>query len=217
MQKKLLYISVNSKPEDLSSSKTVARAFINQFLEKFSDYVVEEVDLYKDHIPRLEYQYFEDRNCIISEEAAKKLPKEEQKEVQRIIELCDQFVSAQVCVIASPMWSLLFPAPLKEYIDCIVQVGKTITFEGSKKPKGLLGEERRAVIYVQSSGGSIPWIMDPILDKGENYVASIMKSLGIKQVKELKVDNTGTSEKERQDAINKAEEKISDIISSLIL
>lgn len=217
MEKKLLYISVNSKPEELSSSKTVARAFINQFLEKYQDYKVEEVDLYKDHIPRLEYQYFEDRNCIISEEAAKKLPQEEQKEIQRIRELCDQFVSAQVCVIAAPMWSLLFPAPLKEYIDCIVQVGKTITFEGSKKPKGLLGGERRAVIYVQSSGGSIPWIVDPILDKGENYVESIMKSIGIKQVKELKVDNTGTSEQERQDAIHKAEEKILDIISSLIL
>lgn len=217
MEKKLLYISVNSKPEELSSSKTVARAFINEFLEKYQDYQVEEVNLYKDHIPRLEYQYFEDRNCIISEEAAKKLPQEEQKEIQRIRELCDQFVSAQVCVIAAPMWSLLFPAPLKEYIDCIVQVGKTITFEGSKKPKGLLGEEHRAVIYVQSSGGSIPWIVDPILDKGENYVESIMKSMGIKQVKELKVDNTGISEKERQDAIHNAEEKISDIISSLIL
>lgn len=217
MQKKLLYISVNSKPEELSSSKTVARAFINQFLEKFKEYKVEEVDLYKDHIPRLEYQYFEDRNCIISEEAEKKLSQKEQNEVKRIRDLCDQFVSAQVCVIASPMWSLLFPAPLKEYIDCIVQVGKTITFEGSKKPKGLLGEEHRAVIYIQSSGGSIPWIVDPILDKGENYVESIMKSMGIKQVKELKVDNTGTSEEERQQAIKKAEKQINQIISSLNL
>lgn len=32
--KKLLYISVNSKPENLSASKTVARKFINKFLEK---------------------------------------------------------------------------------------------------------------------------------------------------------------------------------------
>lgn len=217
MQKKLLYISVNSKPEELSSSKTVARSFINKFLEKYNEFKVEEVDLYKDHIPRLEYQYFEDRNCIISEEAAKKLPQEEQKEIQRIRELCDQFVSAQVCIIAAPMWSLSFPAPLKEYIDCIVQVGKTITFAGGKKPQGLLEDQHRVVIYIQSSGGNIPWIVDPVLDKGENYVESIMKTMGIKQVKELKVDNTGTSEKERQDAIKKAEEKIQDIISSLTL
>ena len=43
--KKLLYISVNSKPEDLSASKTVARKFINRFLEKNKDFQVEEIDL----------------------------------------------------------------------------------------------------------------------------------------------------------------------------
>ncbi|WP_331668889.1 hypothetical protein [Clostridioides difficile] len=34
MKKKLLYINVNSKPEDLSSSKTVARKFINKLWKK---------------------------------------------------------------------------------------------------------------------------------------------------------------------------------------
>lgn len=217
MNKKLLYISVNSKPEELSASKRVGRAFINKFLEIHSDYIVEEVDLYKEHIPRLEYQYFEDRNSIISEEAAKKLPQEAQQEIQRIRELCDQFKGAHMYVIAAPMWSLSFPAPLKEYIDCIVQVGKTISFEDGNKPKGLLGDENRALVYIQSSGGSIPWILDPIMDKGENYIKSIMKFMGIKQVKELKVDNTGTTEKERQDAISKAEGKIEEIISELKL
>ena len=50
MKKKLLYISVNSKPEELSSSKTVARTFINSFLERYSDFEVEELDLYKEQI-----------------------------------------------------------------------------------------------------------------------------------------------------------------------
>lgn len=217
MEKKLLYISVNSKPEELSSSKTVARVFINKFLEKNKDFKVEEVDLYKEHIPRLEYQYFEDRNCVISEDAAKKLPEKDQKEIQKIRQLCDQFISAQMYVIASPMWSLSFPAPLKEYIDCIVQTNKTISFENGKKPKGLLDNENRALVYIQSSGGNIPWIADAIIDKGENYIASIMKTIGIKHVKELKVDGTGTSEDERKAAINKAEEKIDSIIDGIEL
>ena len=111
MQKRLLYISVNSKPEELSSSKTVARYFINKFIEHNEDFEVKEVDLYKEHIPRLMYQYFEDRNCIIDEEAAQKLPEFDQKEIQRIRELCDEFISADIYVIAAPMWSLSFPAP----------------------------------------------------------------------------------------------------------
>ena len=217
MERKLLYISVNSKPEELSASKTVARKFINSFLEKHNDFKVEEVDLYKEHIPRLEYQYFEDRNCVISEEAAKKLPEKDQKEIRRIRELCDQFISAEMYVIASPMWSLSFPAPLKEYIDCIVQANKTISFEKGKKPKGLLDDKKRALVYIQSSGGNIPWALDPIMDKGENYIAKIMKTIGIKHVQELKIDGTGTTEEERENAIKKAEEKIDTMMVDIYL
>lgn len=217
MKKKLLYISVNSKPENLSSSKMVARKFINKFLERNGDFKVEEVDLYKEHIPRLEYQYFKDRNCVISEEEAKKLTEKDQKEIRKIRDLCDQFISAQMYVIAAPMWSLSFPAPLKEYIDCIVQEEKTISFEKGKKPKGLLDDKERAVVYIQSSGGNIPWILDPIMDKGENYVAQIMKAMGIKNVQELKVDATGTTEEERENAIRDAEEKIDSILDRINL
>ena len=217
MKKKLLYISVNSKPENLSSSKMVARKFINKFLERNGDFKVEEVDLYKEHIPRLEYQYFKDRNCVISEEEAKKLPEKDQKEIRKIRDLCDQFISAQMYVIAAPMWSLSFPAPLKEYIDCIVQEEKTISFEKGKKPKGLLDDKERAVVYIQSSGGNLPWILDPIMDKGENYVAQIMKAMGIKNVQELKVDATGTTEEERENAIRDAEEKIDSILDRINL
>lgn len=215
MKKKLLYISVNSKPENLSSSKMVARKFINKFLERNGDFKVEEVDLYKEHIPRLEYQYFKDRNCVITEEDAKKLPEKDQKEIRKIRDLCDQFISAKMYVIAAPMWSLSFPAPLKEYIDCIVQEEKTISFEKGKKPKGLLDDKERAVVYIQSSGGNIPWILDPIMDKGENYVAQIMKAMGIKNVQELKVDATGTTEEERENAIREAEEKIDSILDRI--
>ena len=217
MKKELLYISVNSKPENLSSSKMVARKFINKFLERNGDFKVEEVDLYKEHIPRLEYQYFKDRNCVISEEDAKKLPENDQKERMKIRNVWDQFISAQMYVIAAPMWSLSFPAPLKEYIDCIVQEEKTISFEKGKKPKGLLDDKERAVVYIQSSGGNIPWILDPIMDKGENYVAQIMKAMGIKNVQELKVDATGTTEEERENAIREAEEKIDSILDRINL
>lgn len=214
MRKRLLYISVNSKPEELSASKTVARYFINKFLEVNENFNVKEIDLYEEHIPRLKYQYFEDRNCIIQEEAARKLPESEQKEIKKIRELCDEFISADMYVIAAPMWSLSFPAPLKEYIDCIVQDNKTIKVQKDKKPIGLLGDRYRASVYVQSSGGAIPWILDPIMDKGENYVSSIMKAMGIQRVDEIKVDNTGTTEEERISAIEKAKAKIDDMIET---
>lgn len=214
--KKLLYISVNSKPENLSSSKTVGRAFIDKFIKKHPGFTVEELDLYKAHIPRLEYQYYQRRNCVISEDATKDLPQKEQKEVHTIVDLCNQFISADIYVIASPMWSLSFPAPLKEYIDCIVQSDRTITFpEKGSKPKGLLNDKPRSVIYIQSSGADIPLLMRPMLNRGLDYIEDIMKSLGISNFDKLLVDGTGTTETERLEAIEKAKGKIDGIIDKI--
>ena len=212
--KKLLYISVNSKPEDLSASKTVARKFINRFLEKNKDFQVEEIDLYKEHIPRLEYQYFEKRNCIVNENDAKELSDKERSEVQKIRELCDQFISANVYVIVAPMWSLSFPAPLKEYIDCIMQDEKTIKFEG-KKIEPLLDDKPRTMVYIQSSGANIPWLLKPIMNKGLNYVEDVIKFMGIKKFEELLVEGTGFTPEEQKEAIEKACEKIDDVIDSM--
>lgn len=214
--KKILYITVNSKPENLSSSKAVGRAFIDKFIKKYPEFTVEELDLYKAHIPRLEYQYYQSRNCIINEDATKDLPQKEQEEVKTIVNLCNQFVSSDIYVIASPMWSLSFPAPLKEYIDCIVQANRTITFpEKGSKPQGLLNDKPRTVIYIQSSGADIPLIMRPILNRGLNYIEDIMKSMGISSFDRLLVDGTGTTEIERLEAIEKAKEKIDGIIDKI--
>ncbi|NLK75949.1 MAG: FMN-dependent NADH-azoreductase [Clostridiales bacterium] len=214
--KKLLYITVNSKPENLSTSKTIGRALVNGFIRKHPDFSIEELDLYTEHIPRLEYQYFESRNCIINEEVTKQLPEKEQREVAKIVDLCNQFVSADVYVIASPMWSMSFPSPLKEYIDCIVQVNRTITFpEKGKKPEGLLNDRPRTVVYIQSSGGEIPWMLRPVFNKGLDYVEDIMKAMGISKFERLLVDGTGTTEEERLAAIEKAKEKIDDIIDKI--
>ena len=212
--KKLLYITVNSKPEEMSSSKTVGRKLVNSILEKHPSMVMEEVDLYKEHIPQLKYSYFESRSAIINSEALAKLPNEEQEEVKQIKKLCDQFIDADVYVLAAPMWSLSFPAPLKEYIDCVVQTDKTIAFD-DQKPYGLLNDKSRTFIYVQSSGGNIPWIIRPALNKGLNYIQDIIKFIGISKFDELLVDGTGTTETERQEAIGKALARIEMLIDHL--
>lgn len=149
-------------------------------------------------------------------EARKKLSQEEQREVGRITELCDQFISAEIYVLAAPMWSLSFPAPVKEYIDCVVQAERTIAFR-DKKPFGLLDDKKRAFVYVQSSGGKVPWILRPALNKGLNYISDIMRFIGIGKVEELLVDGTGIKEEERLEAIEKASEGIESLAESISL
>lgn len=212
--KKLLYITVNSKPEELSASKTVGRTFVNKFLENHKDFTLEELDLYQCHIPRLEYEYFEKRNCMIKEEDFSKLNEKQQEEVHKIVKLVDQFKEADLYVIAAPMWSLSFPAPLKEYIDCIVMDGKTIKISENKM-EGLLNDKPRAMIYIQSSGAPIPWMLRSIFNKGLDYVRDIMKYIGIKKFEELLVDGTGFTEEERREAIEEANKEVNKLIEEI--
>ena len=212
--KKLLYITVNSKPEELSASKTVGRTFVNKFLENHKDFTLEELDLYQCHIPRLEYEYFEKRNCMIKEEDFSKLNEKQQEEVHKIVKLVDQFKEADLYVIAAPMWSLSFPAPLKEYIDCIVMDGKTIKISENKM-EGLLNDKPRAMVYIQSSGAPIPWMLRSIFNKGLDYVRDIMKYMGIKKFEELLVDGTGFTEEERREAIEEANKEVNKLIEEI--
>jgi len=214
--KRLLYISANPKPEDLSSSKTVGRMLVNRMLARSQDLKLEEVDLYKDHIPQMKHTYFAGRSALVSDEAKKKLPAEEQSEVDRIKALCDQFVFADLYVLAAPMWSLSFPAPVKEYLDCVIQAGKTIEFDDNNKPHGILDDKPRSFVYVQSSGGNIPRLIRPALNKGVNYVHDIMRFIGIRIFEELLVDGTGTSEPNREKAIRKAAGRVDDVLNNVL-
>lgn len=214
MRKTLLYISCNSKPEELSSSKTVARLFIEKFIDKNPNFDVEEVDLYKDYIPRLEYEYFAGRSALVENEVLKQLDDHAQKEIKRINNLCDQFMKARVYVISAPMWCSSFPPQLKQYFDCVIQDKKTIKFE-NKKPKGKLNDFDRSLVYVQSSGGKIPVYTKPILNRGVSYIKYISKFMGIKKTKEILVDGTGTTEKERLISMDKASNQIDKVIKSL--
>ena len=212
--KKLLYIIVNSKPEEMSASRTVGRAFVNKFLEVHNDFKLEELDLYNCQIPRLEYQYFEKRNAMIKEEDSNKLNKKQQEEVHNIVKLTEQFKEADMYVIAAPMWSLSFPAPLKEYIDCVVMDGKTISIK-ENNIEGLLNDKPRGMVYIQSSGGHIPWILRIVMNKGLNYVKDIMGTIGIKRFEELLVDGTGFTQEEKNEAVEKAIGKIDNVIDEV--
>ena len=215
MMRKLLYITADSKNECCSSCKTVARRLVDAVQNKDDTLQVEEVDLYQDQIPQLKGCYFSGRSAVVSAQARANLTLQEQQEVQRIEDLCNQFCSADLYILAAPMWSLSFPAPVKQYVDCIVQAGKTIEFENNK-PKGLLDDRPRSFVYVQASGAAIPWMIRPALNKGLNYVHDIIRFIGIQNFEELLVDGTGNTENERQEAIQKATDKIPDLSGTLL-
>ncbi len=213
--KKILYITANTKPEEQSTSRTVGRRLVNELQKQNQGAVLEELDLYQTHLPVLKYHYFSGRSTLIGSDEVMKLSQEEQKDIQQVHQLCDQFVGADCIVLAAPMWSLSYPAVVKQYLDCILICGKTIAFK-NEKPYGLLEDRNRSFAYVQSSGGALPWMLRPILNKGMSYVEDIMKFIGISGCYSLFADGTGTTEPERKEALAKAMEKIEPLAREML-
>ena len=97
-----------------------------------------------------------------------------------------------------------------------MQTHRTITLpEAGEKPEGLLNDTSRSVVYIQSSGGNIPWITRPILNKGLDYIEDIMKFIEINKFERLLVDGTGTTEVDKQTAIESAKGKIDGIVEKI--
>jgi FMN-dependent NADH-azoreductase len=212
--KKLLYIPVNTKPEHLSTSKTVGREFVNRFLAKNPDFELIENDICNEYVPELNYKYYKDRAELVSGDDYKSLSKEERKAVDRIKELSEQFVSADVYVIAAPMWSAFFPARLITYIDCVIQKDKVIKIT-EEEVEGLLNDKERKAVYIQSSGGVFPRILSGKINHGTNYLEDIFSFIGIKGFHKLMVEGTGKGALGVEGAEEKAFEEMDKLIVKL--
>ncbi|HHY77153.1 MAG TPA: FMN-dependent NADH-azoreductase [Clostridiales bacterium] len=212
--KKLLYITANSKPEKLSASKTVGRYFVNRFIAKNPDYIVEELDLYTEYIPEINHIIFTKRAEPVSGAEYDKLSEKDKETVNRINALCDQFISADTYVIAAPMWSLSYPSVLKRYIDCIILNDKVIKVS-PEEVTGLLDDKERTMVYIQSSGGKYPKLLSGKFNHGIEYFEDLFKFLGIKRFEKILVEGVDDPDIGREKAITKACQDIESIIEKL--
>lgn len=208
---KLLYIAANSKPEDSSVSKSVARRFINEYLALNPEDTLEELDLYSSNIPLLNYKLFTHRASLAANQDYETLSEEEKQQVNRINELCDQFLSADKYIIAAPMWSVFFPSILKTYLDCIIINGKTISVT-PEKVTGLLDDKERKMVYIQSSGGIYPPIISNKFNHGYTYLHDIFKFLGISSFKKILIEGVDMPSIGREAAIKDAEVDMAHIL-----
>lgn len=212
--KKLLYIQVNSKPEEMSTSKTVGREFVKRFLALHSNYSMEELDLFNEDIPEINHKLFKGRSELVSGADYDALSEQDKKAVDRINALCDQFLSADTYVIAAPMWSVSFPSRLKRYLDCIIINNKVIKIL-PEEVKGLLGNKERNMVYIQSSGGTYPKILGWKLNHGVEYIHDIFKFLGITKFEKILVEGVDMPSIGKQKAIENANKDINRVLHKL--
>ncbi|HXE96735.1 MAG TPA: NAD(P)H-dependent oxidoreductase [Dongiaceae bacterium] len=172
---KLLYVTCNLKPAELSRSLSVGKEFLDEYLRQNPDDEVHFLDLYRDNIQRIDVDVLGGWGKMRNGESFASLTIDEQRKVGRIWKHADQFIAADKYVFVTPMFNLGFPAEFKMYIDAVCVVGKTFTYTPTG-PVGLLKDQGRKCLHIHSNGG---FHYGKEEDHSVPYLKSIMGFMGV--------------------------------------
>ena len=144
----VLHVIANPRPIEESVSKQLAAAFFGKLLEKNPDVTVNNVDLYQDPPPFLDYDAYR-RFYLPLTDAAYKPSKAEDAAIRYAQQQAEVLRQADVLVLTMPMWAGGPPAIMKAWLDQVVQPELMYTM-GDEGIKPL--HQLRKVVMLVSSG-----------------------------------------------------------------
>ncbi|MEI2666163.1 FMN-dependent NADH-azoreductase [Rossellomorea sp. LJF3] len=173
---KVLYITAHPHDDTQSYSMAVAKEFMDTYKEVNGDDEVIHLDLYKEHIPHIDADVFSGWGKLQSGKGFEELSMEEQKKVNRLNELSDQFIRADKYVFVTPFWNFSFPPVMKAYIDSVAVAGKSFKYT-EQGPVGLLTDKK--AIHIQARGGIYSEGPAAGMEMGHRYLSLIMQFFGV--------------------------------------
>ena len=141
---KVLRILANPKPVEKSASLQIEQAFTAALKQKHPEAQILTLDVYRDEIPLL------DAKLLPAFFGAPPADAETERRRARQKAILDQFLAADLVVIATPMWNFNAPPMLKAFIDTILVAGKTFKYTATG-PVGLVPGKK--VVVCNASGG----------------------------------------------------------------
>jgi FMN-dependent NADH-azoreductase len=105
-----------------------------------------------------------------------------------VVDLCDEFKSADKYVFSLPMWNFGIPYKLKHYIDLIAQPGQTFSFDPETGYSGLVTGKPLVAIYARGGAYSSDDMKGIDFQKG--YLDFLLGFLGFKGIQSVVVEPT---------------------------
>ncbi|MBW3110552.1 MULTISPECIES: FMN-dependent NADH-azoreductase [Bacillaceae] len=203
----VLYITAHPHDDTQSYSMAVAKAFMDTYKEVNPGDQVIHLDLYREHIPHIDADVFSGWGKLQSGKGFEELSPEEQKKVNRLNELSDQFISADKYVFVTPFWNFSFPPVMKAYIDSVAVAGKSFKYT-EQGPVGLLTDKK--AIHIQARGGIYSEGPAAGMEMGHRYLSIIMQFFGVPSFEGVIVEGHAAmpdkAEEIKQNAISRAKD-----------
>ena len=195
---KVLYITAHPHDDTASYSMAVAKEFVDKYKEVNPSHDVVHIDLYSEHIPEIDADVFNGWGKL---QSGDQLSADEQKKVERLTELCEQFISADKYIFVTPLWNFSFPPKMKAYIDSVAVAGKAFKYT-EQGPVGLLTDKK--ALHIQARGGIYSEGPASQMEMGHRYLDTMMQFFGVPSFEGLFVEghalNPDKSEEIKEDA-----------------
>ena len=149
---KLLYIE-SSPRKERSKSIAVAKGFLEKYKEAHPDDEIITLDLWATELPEFDGYTIDAKYQVLH---GQNFDEEQQEAWQAVIEVCNEFKSADKYVISLPMWNFGIPYKLKHYIDVLTQPGQTFSYSPDTGYSGLVTGKPVAVVYARGEPRKSP-------------------------------------------------------------
>jgi FMN-dependent NADH-azoreductase len=182
---RLLYIEASPR-KTRSESIAVANQFLDAYRAKNPGAEVVTLDLWAQPLPEFHDDVLNAKYAILHG-----LPHDDAQKAawQAIVDLAEQFKSADAIAISTPMWNFAVPYKLKHYLDLIMQPGLTFGFDPAKGYFGLV--TGKPAVLIAARGGAYQQ-GNPLqtFDFQASYLEFALRFMGFADVTTVAVEPT---------------------------
>ena len=181
---KLLYIESSPRKERSKSIK-VASAFLDKYRAAHEGDEIVTIDLWQKDLPEFDGYTIDAKYQVLH---GQEHDANQAQAWQTVVDVIDEFKSADKYLFSLPMWNFGIPYKLKHYIDVIAQPGQTFSFSPESGYSGLVTGKPAVVIYAR--GGSYGSDESKGMDFQKPYLELLLGFLGFSDVRSVLVDPT---------------------------
>jgi FMN-dependent NADH-azoreductase len=187
---KLLYIE-SSPRKGRSKSIKVANAFLEKYRETNVDDDIVTLDLWETSLPEFDGYTIDAKYQVLHGQG---FDNKQAAAWQTVVDVIEEFKSADKYIISLPMWNFGIPYKLKHYIDVISQPGQTFSFSPETGYSGLVTGKPVTVVYAR--GGAYGSDETKGLDFQKTYIELLLGFIGFTDIRSVLVEPTLASPEE---------------------
>jgi FMN-dependent NADH-azoreductase len=204
---KLLHMICSPRAD--SESSAAAGVFLERFRKLRPDWDIDEMNLWREHLPEFEGPLLEAKYARIN---GRHFTGSESDAFAVAERMAVRFALADRVLISTPMWNFGIPYKLKQWIDLVIQPGLTFRFDPVRGYLPLL-DDRPTIVIIASGGDFVTGMNRGRSDMATPYLREALRFIGVRDVQFVAIGPTTGPAPPIQAARDQARRRLSELAS----